>query len=264
MTSPTDTAARHGVGGNKPPISELLSESYKDLIADAEKWIGSANRAPTTVDDDDALRKFGTIAAKLGEIARSLELKRKAEKEPYLTGGREVDAFFNVVGDKIAAAGVSITDRQRVYMRAKDAAARAAADAEAARQREEAAAALRAAEKAQDAGNSDEALTLLDQAAAAETASGEAQARSEASPADLVRTRADSGALITAKKVWVVTLENRGVFESTTPDRGSWGLISPYIGNDVLEKAAKAAVKNGVRSIPGFKIIEDIDPLNRS
>ena len=194
-------AERDGIGGNNPPLSEVLKDQYAALLADAEKWTSAAARAPATVDDDAALGKFGTLVTNLNKIAREAEAKRKTEKQPHLDAGRTVDGFFGGIMGKINDVVAALEARQKVYIKAKERKARDEAERQQAAAAETAAAALRAAERAQDKGKFDEADALLGEAAAAETAAVAAGEKAEAKTADLVRTHADSGAVVSAKKI---------------------------------------------------------------
>lgn len=77
-------------GGNAPPIEATLEDQIKTLAEAIEATV-----EPTTVEQANALEE------KLGRMRRLLKLaeaEREKEKEPFLTGGREVDAKWQAIG----------------------------------------------------------------------------------------------------------------------------------------------------------------------
>jgi hypothetical protein len=254
----------HNPSTNNPPIDNLANETleerlrrnHADFLKEVAEWLGSIERMPATIGDDGMYEKFGKTAQKLIRLRSTAKTLHAAAKAPFLEAGRTVDTIFltGVVKASETAQAV-VENRQRIFMRAKEAAARKRAEDEAAAAAEASAAALRDAERAQDRGDTDSAMASLEQAAAADTAAEAATVQSEAKPADLVRTHSALGVTLSAKEEWVTTLVDRSKID--------WAAIANNISDDTILKAAKAAVKNGTRAIAGFKIERDIKPINR-
>jgi hypothetical protein len=243
------------MGHNKPPIPELLKEAYADLVKNVETWLAGAGRAPATVEDDMALANFATIVSKLTKYAGEVEKARKDEKQPYLDGGREIDAFFSVFTDKIATAKTVLERRQKAYAQKKLADERAR-QAEIARAAErEATDKLRQAEHLQDKGDFETSGQVLNEAVQAQAAANTAAKIAVAPPAEIVRARATSGALASARTVWIGTVENF--------DEIDLNQLKAQFSKEAIQKAVDAFVRLGGRQLKGVKIEEDLKMVNR-
>jgi hypothetical protein len=242
------TALRFGIGGNNPPISDLLTEEYRKLTSDIDAAVASASRAPEVIEDDVILGKFGDLTKILIAHSKTADDSRKAEKQPYLDAGRAVDGFFSALIGKVDAAKSSLLKRSTAYLQKKEAIERAAREAEAKKAADEQAAAMAAAERAQDQGDTDTALEMLAEASAAETTAAVAAAEARAKPADLVRTHGTGGSVSTLKKEWTFTVEDRSKIPLEQ--------IRPYLAADAVDKAIKAFIKAGNRELAGVRIFE--------
>ncbi len=254
----------HDTTTNNPPVDKLandtleerLRRNHADFLKEVQEWLGSIARMPENIPDEATYEKFGKTAQKLTRLRSTAKTLHAGAKAPFLEAGRTVDAIFLTgVVKATETAQATVENRQRVFMRAKEAAARKKAEEEAAAAAEASQAALRAAERAQDRGDTDAAMAALEKATASDTAAEAATAKSEAKPADLVRTHSALGVTLSAKEEWITTLVDRSKID--------WALIQANFSDDVILKAAKAAVKNGARAIGGFKIERDIKPINR-
>ena len=239
-------ASRHTIGGNNPPVTELLGTAYADLKTEIEAALASAGRAPETISDDATLGKFGDLVRHLTKLSKEADDARKDEKEPFLTAGRDVDGFFNPMVGNLADAKKALLGRQTVYLARKEAEERAKREAAEKAAREEEAAKLKAAEAAQDQGRFDDADKHLAQAAEAEVRAVEAGAN--AKPAELVRTYSSGGSVSTLKKEWTFAVESREAIPLDT--------LRPYLAADAVDKAIRAFVKAGGRQLAGVKIYE--------
>ena len=54
-----------------------------------------------------------------GELFRKIGEARKTEKEPHLTAGREIDAFFKALGDRVDRIKDTFTEAASAFHRAK-------------------------------------------------------------------------------------------------------------------------------------------------
>lgn len=231
---------------NPPPLKEILAANYAHFTHEIEAIAERANRAPKAVKSDDDLDAVGVIVKDARAMAKRVDTARKDEKEPYLQAGRDVDAFFKALTERLDRIASVLEDRATEYQRAKAAEARRKAEEEARklREAEEAAAAGRAAiaDRAEA-----KAETLADKAA-------EAERLAEARAADLARARGASGTLASAKTVTKVRIVDLALVQS------SMGPLGPYIDSEMIQKAANTwlRVTKGKGSIPGLEVYEDV------
>ncbi len=245
------------MGDNLPPqsISERLQAEYATKLAEVAKWLESAKRAPQTVTSEEHFKNFGTIAGKLITFTKELETARKKEKEPYLRDGRAVDSFFAEVTADCETWKNTLERRQKAFAKKKEDDAKAEAARLEREALERAEQEMRAAERLQDQGRTDEAMEALTAASRAEEAAHEAAAVQNAKPAELVRSRAASGAMTSAKVEWTFEIEDIGKVPLEA--------LRPYLSTDTIEKAIKAAVRGGCRQLAGVRIYEDRKIVNR-
>jgi hypothetical protein len=81
------------IGGNNPPEELPIDRQLAERIASAAKrvseWLASIGGAPKTKEQAD---KVADYATRFGDLHGEAEKAFKAEKEPWLKGGRAVDA----------------------------------------------------------------------------------------------------------------------------------------------------------------------------
>lgn len=237
-----------GLGHNRPPLGMMLADNYKALSAEIDAAVASAGRAPETIADDVTLGKFGDLVRILSKLDKQAQDARKAEKEPFLNAGREVDTFFSSLSAKIADPKSVLLSRQTAYLSAKEAAARKIAEEEAARARVAQEEATRVANAALDAGNTDTAMEALSEAAQADERASVAEATVAAKPADLVRTYSLGGSVSTLKKEWT--------FEILDAEKLDASKLWQYVSLAEKQKAIRAFVKAGGRELAGVRIYE--------
>lgn len=254
-----ETATRHAVGGNRPPVGELLRDQYKELLADLQAWTGSAQRAPAKITDDDTLTKVGLIVSKLIGVISRAKTAHKVEKEPFLSGGREVDGFFNTIMEQAKTIKGDLEGRQGIYIRAKEDAEREKARAAEEAARAEAEAALKLAERAQDRGDFDIAGALLQDAVGADQQANQAAEAVTAKPADLVRAHGEYGNVVSAKVEWKYRITDpRMVVQNAA-------VLWPLLPAAVVESAIKAFVRlnKDTQMLYGIEIYEDRKVVNK-
>jgi hypothetical protein len=220
------------IGHNQPPpITEVLSENQAALLGEVEALARLAGSAPNEVKSELDLDTVGKIVRAAADLAKRADGARVAEKDPYLVGGREVDAFFKAPLDRLDRIKKVMTDRASIYQRKVADAAREKAAAEAKRLRDEEAAAKTA-----------------DMAKEASQAAKAAEQTAAAPVADLTRTVTQSGILAGAKSSWV--------FEVTDWTAIPLEKLRPYLKHEAIEAAIRAAVKIGERDLAGVRIFE--------
>ena len=233
---------------------ESLSEDHAQLLLELERLASDANDVGKAlkggIKNDEDLGAAGLIV----KLARSLNKRAKdaheKAKAPWLEGGRTVDTFFRetftVRLTRIADAFQKLGDD---YQRAKVAAQRAAAEAEAKRMREEEAKRLEAARAAEEAGRAKTAANNTLKAEDAAIAAEEAEKIAKARAADLVRVQTSHGT-ISAKDKWT--------FEITDYQAIDLNALRPYINREAVEQALARAVKISLREAAGVRIYPDV------
>lgn len=183
-------------------------------------------RVPAVIEDDETSGRVGAFVKQLTACGKSLDDARKSEKEPHLEAGRAVDAFFRVPIDEIEAAKKECGKRQTAYLTQKEAAERARLKAEA----------DALAEKAKNE-------TQLNEAIKAEEAVVTTKA------ADLTRVTSAYGTTVSLRSEWAFRNLDRATIDLEK--------LRPYLPLDGIEKAVRAAIKAGERTIAGVEIYEN-------
>lgn len=103
----TETTAP--IGHNNPPndteiLKATLAETNAEIIKRVADLVEAAERAPSMIEDQETEDKITACLGSIAKCEKSLESKRVAEKEPYLTLGRVVDGFFKTKTDALAGA----------------------------------------------------------------------------------------------------------------------------------------------------------------
>lgn len=234
-----------GIGHNKAPLKELLSDAHWSLKDEIDDLLDDAVTINTDITNDEASAKASDFVVSARRLAKSAEDCRIEEKEPFLNAGREVDAFFKEMVAPLSEAQLKINGRVTSYINAKVAAEKKR-QAEAEKiAREESARKLAEAEAASNSGDADKAL---DAAVRLESYANEAASVVHARPAELARTTSASGVTTTLKTTWA--------FEIIEAGKIPLEALRAYLPQEALEKAITAAVKYGVREMPGVRIYE--------
>lgn len=240
------------IGHNRPPLVEVLAEKHADLAAKVEGIADRANKAPRIVTSDEDLAIIGTLIVDARNLFKTADKEREAEKEPFLRGGREVDAFFKVHTDRLNRIGEAFRKLADTWTRqkAEDERRRLAAEAEKARQ--EAARQTEIAQRAAEANRTKTAEKHEAKAEDAQRAADEAAAAAASPAADHVRQRMDTGILATAKTEWA--------FEITDYDAIPLEKLRPYLKREHVEQAIRSLVKiqKNATPLPGVRIFEDV------
>jgi hypothetical protein len=99
-------------GDNQGPVEELLSEQIAELADKASK---------TAVIDQPSADTATGILDRLRLLLQKAEAKRVEEKEPFLEGGRQVDAKWKGVRQPGLDAGEALDKRRRAWLRQEQA-----------------------------------------------------------------------------------------------------------------------------------------------
>ena len=186
------------------------------------------------IHDDFTCGHAADFAHALKQAANALDQKRTEIKKPVLHAQRMIDGEAKKLADRVAAAVREVETRVTAYLRMKEAEARAAAEAEAQRLAEAAHNAMLAADAINTPEADDAAVQAVQEAQIAES-------QATAKALELTRTRGVGGALTALKDNWVAEL----VDITKVP--------TAYL--QLNDSVVKAAIKSGVREIPGLRIV---------
>ena len=238
---------------NNPPIADRLAVDYTDLLVEVEALASQANEAPRKITSEEDQAIVAGLVASARKLRARVDGARVAEKEPYLSGGREVDSFFKASierMDRVAAAFQRIADDHAraaaLEARRKADEAAAAARAEAQRQRE-------IAERAAAAERSKVAAKAEDKAVLADAKAEEAERAAAAPASDLIgKSITGDGLSVTGREVWA--------FEITDYAEINLNALRPYLKRDAVEAAIKQFVKfnTNTQPLPGIRIFADV------
>ncbi len=203
------------------------------LLARYEKFLTVTKDG---INDDVMVGHASDFTKELKAEITSTDATRTKIKAPVLHAQRLIDGQAKKLTDELANAGQQVTWRITEYLREKEARERKAAEEEARQLALAADEAMRLADEANTPSADDAAVLALHEAQ-------QAAAQAGASTLDLTRTRSQGGSLAALKDNWVYEI----VDLSKVP--------TAYLTiNDTI---AKAAIKSGVREIPGLRIWND-------
>lgn len=175
------------IGHNNPPenmqqglatagLVQRLDDAHKELRARVDALMEQAKAVPATL-GADLEGKVTDLVSLIKACTKELARLHRQEKEPYLSGGRIVDAFFKGPADKLTLVADDLQRRLGAWLQQKAAEER--------RQRE----AREAAERAEAARRFDEAVAAQEAETAAATAADAAAAATQAAAMDLDAAR---------------------------------------------------------------------------
>lgn len=252
---------------NKPPLEELIPIEFREkLLEDKPEFltrfdaaIDAAARAKA--EDDESLAKCGDLVNLYRAQIKHISETHKAVKEPYLQGGRLVDAEKNTLIERVEDAKRKVEAIGNAYVAKQDAirkaeqAKREAEEREAAQRAAAAEQAARDAErqaelaKKQAATDEEREQALADAEEKRRAAEEEMQRASLAAAATVTKSepvRSDAGASVSGKQEWTSAVEDYAkAFKAVKDD--------PKV-QEAIEKAVQRLVKAGKREIPGCRI----------
>lgn len=249
------------MGHNNPPseieiIQDKLREKYPAQRAEIKGLGETVKDIPAILANDDDAGRVTDIIRDINGCNKKWETFRTAEKEPFLSGGRAVDAFFSRGSDILKNAKDVLSARLTNYQNAK------AAEERRKRQEAEAMAAREAAERAAEAlrleqeGKQVEANHQLQAAVSAEQDAARAQTAAVAAPAKLTRAYGSAtGATASLRTVWVGEVVDMEAIDLEK--------LRPFLGAEAIQKAINAFVKAEGRELKGAKIYQKSESVVR-
>lgn len=238
-------------GGNKAPLTEVLSADFSDLLIEvndaARQALELALIKPKT-DEDQAV--LGKRIIDLRALCKKVDETRSTEKAPILEAGRGLDEWFKGMTGQIEAAAKKLQANADDYARAKAAEERARAQREAEEARRKADEERRKAEAAktpETAGRADARAEALDSKA------DRAEATAAASDADLIRSRV-GGVTASAKGAWVPVIVD---YQAAIAPLGALGI---FLKEDAIKAAlgAMAKTQKAGAKWPGVQFSQDV------
>ena len=243
------------IGHNQGPqddgeaLRERLAEQHAALKRRAGDLVAAEARMPEIADDASA-GKAGDFIKQLAAAAKAADSARVAEKEPFLAGGRTVDGWFAKLKEPLDQVKRRVETKLSAYLRAK-------ADRERREREEQARIAAEEAKRKEAEALAAASLPVsqafgdakVDQAIQAQADAMEAAKAAEAKPADMARTRGDMGAVATLRQEWT--------FDGLDRDQIDLEALRPHLPIDGIEKAVRAYIKSGGRSIRGARIFQN-------
>lgn len=251
---------------NKPPLEEVIPLEFREellrerpeFLAKLDQFVDAADRAEAK--DDETLGRCGDLVKGYRALIQHIDAAHKAVKQPYLDGGRLVDAEKNALTARVTAAKQKVEAIGNAFVAERNARIKAEQDRIAAEQRaaaELAAAAEREREEAEavaiaalDSANTEaERQAAMEQVQAATAKAEEAMASASLAPAAAAKpepVRSDAGATVSGKQEWKSEVTDFEVAFIAVSD-------NPKV-REAIEKAVAQLVKAGKREIAGVRI----------
>jgi hypothetical protein len=248
-----DDEDRHGIGGNSPPLEEVLADTNKALIEEIGPIALRANTLAAEVKNgiktEEQLGKVGELVTDAKALARRIEGRRVEEKKPHLEAGRTVDSFFATYTDRLDRIETAFTSAASAYQRDKVAKQRREAEEAARKLRDEEERKRQEAEKAKRPETVERKLDEADELAAQADA---AEARAASSDHELAKVKTETGVTAGASKGYTFKITD---YEAIPLDK-----LRPYIKREEIEKALRsfAKIHKAAASLPGVHFEEEI------
>lgn len=220
-------------------IKDNLTEKHGDVINRSAALAGMIDRAPKAVDNLEDANKISEAVRQCTAFIKMATSLRVEEKEPYLEGGRAVDGFFGGLTQAVQKTKEALERIRTVYDIQVEAEERRLREEEARKAREEAD--RLAAQARSDA--------QKDRAAVAEARAEETHEATKVRPAELTRTRTDTGVVTSLRSEW----KHEVIDAKKVPKK----FMVP--SEQLLRAAVKAAVTPDGKcplEIPGVRIYE--------
>lgn len=263
---PSPQPAPAHLGHNRPPLEELIPEEFRaELLRERPEFlqkladlVDAANRAKA--EDDETLGRCGDLVKSYRALKSHIEAVHKDVKQPYLDGGRLVDAEKNglvaqvedakrrveVIGNAFVAEREAKARAARAQAEAEQ---RAAAEASARAEREREEAEQRAEHAALQAASAEERAAANAEADAAAERARAAMAAAALAPAIPERSepvRSDAGAAVSSKQEWRCEVTDYEVAFMAVED-------NPRV-REAIDKAIAGLVRAGKRQIAGCRV----------
>lgn len=234
---------RERIGMNNPPIAERLAIDHADLLEEVERLAARANEAPRRIASETDAEIVKQVNRDAAALWKKVDGVREVEKEPFLRGGNEVQAFFKPAldrADKIKKFFQGVADDHARTVAAEE---RRRRDEEARKLREEA----------------DRQREIAERAAAAErpTVASKAEVKAEEAIERAERLEVAPVALDGAKTEWAYRIVNVDAIDLNA--------LRSFIPVEVVEKAIRQHMRihKGSRPIAGVEFHEQVKAVLR-
>ncbi len=241
----TDQETEPGIGHNEPPIyDEKAHASLKDraetLTDEIEAWI------KRDIEDNEDAEDLRDVLGKIVALKRDAEKQRSADKKPHIDRGKEVDAAYHGIGNRLDRLSPPVKRKLEAWMERLEAERLAKAKAERAEAEAKQIEADRLAALAEKTGS------IRAEEAAEEAAKESAVAEKAAARTEKTRVKISSASGGTKAAGW------RETKVATLSDINQAFLHyrkRPELA-EFLTKLANADLraKDGPSSVPGFRV----------
>lgn len=232
------------MGHNNPPA---VAGDYTKLQERLDELLGSASRAPQTIENVEQAEKCTSLTKMLKELAKAAENARVQEKEPHLNAGRAVDAFFGKISEPATSTAKDIEKRLTAFTQAQREAERKAALEAARKAKEESDRMAAEAAELERAGMADMATQTMADAQKVEATATRLEAKA-ADDKELGKVRSELGSTSTRKQ-WKVEITDRSKID--------WSQLGRFVSDDAILAAIRGYVQNGGRDLAGAKIWQE-------
>lgn len=258
--------AQAAIGHNKPPLEEQIPAEFRealladkpDFLAKFDQLVEAADRAKA--EDDETLGLCGDLVKAYRACDSHINATHKAVKQPYLDGGRLVDAEKNALASRLAEAKAKVERIGNAYVAEREAKAkaerdriaaeqRAAAERAAQAERERAQAERDAIEAARTAASDEEREVAARRAEETARAAEEAMAAAALAPVAPEKAepvRSDAGATVSGKQEWA--------FQVDDYTKALRHVRSDPKVKEAIDAAIKRLVRAGQRELTGVSI----------
>lgn len=237
-----------GVGHNNgPAFNPEILDSLSSKVAEIADAAGDWKDAGEIVSKAQA-EKANDFLSGARKLYKSIDDRRKVEKQPFLDAGREVDAAFNSLKETVDRSAKLVKPLVEAFLRAEEAKERARKDEEARQAREDAEAAEAARRRAEARNDVIGQQQAEDQAQAAREAEAEA-AKVESAKLDSATGGGKRTALRTRRYAEITNI-NQALLHFR--DRAEVSDLLLRLANDQIRRAKGSDI-----SIPGFEVKEE-------
>lgn len=243
-------------GTNRPALitADQLATDFAHVVASvAALEARCKTEAPVVVEDDEDIGIINGLVVDLRKQIKGTEATREDEKRPYLDACSVLQGFFAALKERLAKAQEDLEGRGKRYLDKKRVAEQERLAEIARQERAESERRATAAAAAAAAQKPVEAAVANQQAQAANTRADAATERAAAKPAELARTRTESGTA-TLQEIWRFQIEAFALVDLDA--------LRPYLAPADVEKAIGkfVAINKNSRPLAGVKIWSDTKP----
>ena len=240
--SPPPRDHNKGPAFNPDLVDELAAKAGE--VADAAGEWKDAGK----IESKEQAQKANDFLSGARQIFKEIEERRKAEKQPFLDAGREIDAAFNRVKETVERAANLVKPLVETFLREQEAKERARKAEEGRKARAEAQAAERARKQAEERND------VMGQQEAEERADAAREAEAEAQKAESAKLDSATGG---GKRT---ALRTRRYAEITNVNQAMLHYRAHPELTDTLLRLARADIRSAkgkAIKIPGFEIMEE-------